>query len=84
VAAEVVQPALQEARRRWAELLRRIFELDPLCCPRCGEAMRIVAVITEPAVIDRILDHLRRTATPARRSRAPPGRRTAPRAAPSA
>ncbi len=51
--------ALVEARRRWAELLRRIFEVDPLACPRCGEEMRIVAFITEPQQIDRILDHLR-------------------------
>ena len=31
-----------------AELLRRIFEVDPLACPRCGQQMRIVAFITEP------------------------------------
>ena len=28
--------AIREARRRWAELLRRIFEVEPLACPRCG------------------------------------------------
>ncbi len=39
-----------------AELLRRIFEVDPLECPRCGQTMRIVAFITEPQVIDRILE----------------------------
>ncbi len=64
--------ALREARRRWAELLRRIFEVDPLACPRCGQTMRIVAFITEPKVIDRILDHLRRTRATRRRPRAPP------------
>ena len=84
VEAEAVPPALPEVRQRWAELLRRIFEVDPLRCPRCGEAMRIVAVITEPAVIDRILTHLRRPATPSRRSREPPRCRTAPRNATSA
>ena len=65
---------LREARRRWAELLRRIFEADPLACPRCGEEMRIVAFITEPNVIDRILEHLRRTHASRRRQRAPPRR----------
>ncbi len=59
--------ALRAARRRWAELLRRIFEVDPLRCPRCGQEMRIVAVITEPPVIDRILTYLHRTATAPRR-----------------
>jgi len=33
-------------RRRWAQLIRRIYEADPLVCPRCGEAMRIIAFVT--------------------------------------
>ena len=57
---------LREARRRWAELLRRIYEVDPLTCPACGGAMRILAFLTERAVIDRILEHLRRTRADAR------------------
>jgi hypothetical protein len=65
---------LSEAALRWAELLRRIFEVDPLACPRCGEEMRIVAFVTEPKTIDRILDHLRRTAPTRPRPRAPPRR----------
>ncbi len=40
---------------------RRSFEVDPLRCSRCGHEMRIVAFITQPRVIDRILTHLRRT-----------------------
>ena len=81
VYAEPVPVPLRQARRRWAELLRRILEVDPLQCPRCGEPMRIVAFITEPHVIDRILNHLGRTARGAaadrsggRRSRALPRR----------
>jgi hypothetical protein len=38
--------------------------------------MRIVAFITQPRVIDRILTHLRRTATEPRRAHAPPRRWT--------
>ncbi|HEX9580311.1 MAG TPA: transposase [Gemmatimonadales bacterium] len=37
---------------------------------RCGHAMRLVGVITQPHVIDRILAHLRRPAPPARRASA--------------
>jgi len=70
--------ALRKAKRRWAELLRHIFEVDPLACPRCGEEMRIVAFITEPKVIDRILEHLRRTKSSRRRPRAPPRRWKSP------
>ncbi len=44
--------------RSWARLLRRIFELDPMLCPQCGGTMKIVSVIDEAAVVDRILRHL--------------------------
>jgi hypothetical protein len=47
-------------RRRWAELIRRVYEVDPLVCPRCGGEMRVVGFITQPALIKRILDHLRK------------------------
>ena len=76
---EIVDPepeAVREAKRRWANLLRRILEVEPLRCPRCGETtMRIVSFITEPKTIDKILEHLRRIQTSRRRQRAPPPRR---------
>ncbi len=72
VYAAPVPVPLHEAHRRRAELLRRIFEVEPLEYPRCCcQTMRIVAFITAPRAIDGILDHLRRTATARRRSRAP-------------
>ena len=46
----------------WARLLRRILEVDPLLCPRCGVEMKIVAVITAPKVVDAILWSLSRGA----------------------
>ena len=48
-----------EARHRWAELLRLIYEVDPLVCPRCGRPMGVVALIQDPKVIDKILRHVR-------------------------
>jgi len=56
-------------RRRWVELITRIYEVDPLACPRCGAAMRIIAFITEPRVIQKIL---RRLATTPADERSPP------------
>ena len=56
-------------RRQWAELIRRIYESDPLLCT-CGAQMRVVSFITEPPVVRKILVHLERIGTgPAR---APP------------
>ncbi|MFN0181270.1 MAG: transposase, partial [Gemmatimonadales bacterium] len=55
-ASPVVEPvawSLRAARARWAELLRRLFEVDPLTCPHCQGVMRVVAVITAPGVIAR-------------------------------
>lgn len=63
------------AAGRWAALLRRLFEVDPLTCPRCQGGMRVVAVVTVPAVIDRILTHLAhrtRARDPTARLRASP------------
>ena len=58
-AAELpADPELRALRRRWAALIRRIYEVDPLVCPRCGGAMRIIAFITEPRVVRKILRHL--------------------------
>jgi hypothetical protein len=52
-------PAERQARRRaWARLIKMVYETNPLTCPRCGSEMRVLAVITEPDVIDKILDHL--------------------------
>ena len=65
---------LRAARYRRAELLRRILEVDPLACPRCDALMRVVAVITDPAVVTRILLHQARGVERARQSRSPPPR----------
>jgi hypothetical protein len=59
-------PALKARRRRWAELLRLVFQVEVEVCPRCGGAARIVAFITEPAVVRRILAHLDRRGVDAR------------------
>ena len=45
----------------WAALLSRVYELSPLVRPRCGGELRIVALIRNREVIDRILGHLHRT-----------------------
>ena len=42
----------------WAELMRRSFGLDVLACPRCGGRLRLIALIEEASVIERILRHL--------------------------
>ena len=43
----------------WAQLLKRVFEFDVLACPRCGGRLRIIATVQDPAVVEKILGHLR-------------------------
>ena len=44
--------------KTWRELIKKIWEVDPLSCPRCGHEMKIISLIHEPGVIQRILRHL--------------------------
>jgi Zn finger protein HypA/HybF involved in hydrogenase expression len=43
---------------KWRELIKKVWEADPLLCPKCQKEMRIVSLIDERAVIERILRHL--------------------------
>ena len=49
---------LKDRKSTWAALIKLIYESDPLLCPKCGTQMKIVAVIKDGALIDKILDHL--------------------------
>jgi hypothetical protein len=39
-------------------LIQKIYEVDPLVCPKCSGAMRVIAFIEDQAVIKKILMHL--------------------------
>lgn len=42
----------------WRECIKKIWEVDPLQCPRCKGEMKIISFITEAPVIRAILEHL--------------------------
>jgi len=42
----------------WADLLRRVYDLDSLLCPRCAARLRFISVILDQDVARRILDSL--------------------------
>ena len=61
----------------WSQRLKRVFAIEIETCRRCGGRLRVIASIEEPAVIQRILDHLsggeeRGSLDPAHSSRGPP------------
>jgi len=42
-------------------MIRKVYEVDPLICRRCGGRMKVIAFLTESAVVDRIIRHLELT-----------------------
>ena len=67
-------PAEQRASMRWAQRLKRVFQIDVETCPKCGGTVKIIASIEDPPVIERILAHLASKDLPGLwpQSRAPP------------
>ena len=64
---EVRRSCLRRAQARRAWLIRKVYEVDPLLCLRCGGTMKVIAVIEpacadtadrRPAVVRQILAHL--------------------------
>ena len=53
-------------------LIKRVYEVDPLCCPECGGQMQVVSFIEPPQadVIEELFKHCR--LWPSRSPRAPP------------
>jgi hypothetical protein len=61
-------------RLPWADLLRRVFGIDVMVCPKCAGLRRVLAAIRDPAAIARVLAALGLTAAGADPAgcRAPP------------
>ena len=49
----------RHCKRAWARLIRKVWAADPLACPQCGRSLRIISFIENPAVIEKILRHLK-------------------------
>jgi hypothetical protein len=55
-------------------MVQKVWQGDPLLCPRCGGKMRIISFITDQTVIDKILRHIgfKHADTPPPRYHPPP------------
>lgn len=42
-------------------MIRKIYEINPLICPKCGGHMRIISFIEDHKVIYKIIAHLKLT-----------------------
>jgi len=52
------------SRQSWARLIQKVYEVDPLICPKCGHEMRVIAIITDPYEVNKILECLKRNNAP--------------------
>ena len=61
-AIEIIEHrALQSRRipsRSWRERIKKVWEVDPPLCPQCHHEMRIVSLINDAQIIERILRHV--------------------------
>ncbi len=57
------RPVIQEEHfapsKGWAEMIHKIYEVNPLLCPECGAEMKIITFIEDHKVIDKIVRHLK-------------------------
>lgn len=70
-------PMERHAAMTWAQRLKRVFNIDIETCQDCGGAMKVIACIEDPEVIQKILTHLQLNAeatapSPLPEPRAPP------------
>ena len=56
-------PGERRAAMTWAQRLKRVFGIDIHTCAACGGAVRIIACIEDPEVIEKILAHLDKKTT---------------------
>jgi hypothetical protein len=62
----------RKRRRSWARLIKKVYEADPLVCPRCLGPLKIISLIGDGPVIEKILRHLKLWDRPERPSPSPP------------
>lgn len=58
IIAETEERAPLKVRRAWAYLVNKVYEVDPLVCPKCGGQMKVISHIEDSDIIFRILNHL--------------------------
>src|SRR4051812_21180911 len=53
-------------RISWADLLKRVFQIDLAQCPDCGGEVKFIAAIMKKSLIAKILEHLKLPTDPPR------------------
>ncbi len=48
----------KKTRQNWARLIQKVYEVDPLLCPKCQGTMKSISFIEDLDIIEKILRHL--------------------------
>lgn len=51
-------PKAKPASSYWATWIKKVYEVDPLTCKKCGAQMKIIAFLHNSREIEKIADHL--------------------------
>ncbi len=65
-------PPRRSYRVPWAELLRKVFAVDVLACPKCEGRLEMIAFISDQGIARKILEHLELDAPPVAAARRVP------------
>jgi hypothetical protein len=82
---EEAKAGWKKSNKTWARLIQKVFEVDPVFCPKlalsmpnvCGKDMKITAIITDPLSVNCILRYLEKNNLPPfdlPKTNSPPGR----------
>ena len=55
-------------------MIKKVYEADPLVCPRCSGPLKIISLIGDSPAIEKILRHLKRWDRPEPPPPSPVGR----------
>ena len=51
-------PPAKLPSKRWRDLILQVWHTDPLICPKCQHPMRVLVIIDQREVVEKILRHL--------------------------
>ena len=57
----------KKSKASWARLIAKIYEVNPMICPKCDSKMRVIAIIINEYEIKKIMKHLYK------KGKSPPG-----------
>ena len=66
--------AERHASMTWMQRLKRVFNIDFEVCEKCKGPVKIIACVEDPAVIEKILKHLKEEAVTDKMAQRPPSR----------